>query len=124
MPLVSMRPILKQAQAGHYGVAAYNMIDYNSARSIIEGAAELNAPVIVQVSVKTMQALGLSSPSPSWVRMLAEGVDIPVVLHLDHCSDIECHQALHRRRLDLGDVRRLGVCRSRRTSPNRSRSTS
>lgn len=88
MPLVTMRPILKQAQAGHYGVAAYNMIDYNSARSIVDGAAELNAPVIVQVSVKTIKHWGFK-PIATWVRMLAEGVAIPVVLHLDHCSDVD-----------------------------------
>ncbi len=86
MPLISMRPMLKEAQAGRYGVAAYNMIDYNSARSIIEGAAELKAPVIVQVSVKTVRHWGYA-PIASWVGMLAAGVDIPVALHLDHCSD-------------------------------------
>lgn len=86
MPLISMRPMLKEAQAGRYGVAAYNMIDYNSARSIIEGAAELKAPVIVQVSVKTVRHWGYA-PIASWVGMLAANVDIPVALHLDHCSD-------------------------------------
>ena len=88
MPLISMRPMLKKAQAGRYGVAAYNMIDYNSARAIVEGAAELNAPVIVQVSVKTVRHWGFK-PVASWVRMIAESVDIPVALHLDHCSDID-----------------------------------
>lgn len=88
MPLVPMGPMLKTAQAGRYGVAAFNMIDYNSARSIIEGAAGLDAPIIVQVSVKTVKHWGYE-PIATWVRMLAEGVDIPVALHLDHCSDIE-----------------------------------
>jgi ketose-bisphosphate aldolase len=88
MPLISMRPLLKQAQAGHYGVAAYNMIDYNSARSIVEGAAELQSPVIVQVSVKTVKHWGYK-PVASWVRMLADTVEIPVALHLDHCNDID-----------------------------------
>lgn len=88
MPLISMRPMFKKAQAGRYGVAAYNMIDYNSARSIVESAAELKAPVIVQVSVKTVRHWGFA-PIAGWVGMLAENVDIPVALHLDHCSDIE-----------------------------------
>jgi ketose-bisphosphate aldolase len=88
MPLVPMGPMLKTAQAGRYGVAAFNMIDYNSARSIVEGAAGLDAPIIVQVSVKTVKHWGYE-PIATWVRMLAEGVDIPVALHLDHCSDIE-----------------------------------
>jgi ketose-bisphosphate aldolase len=86
MPLISMRPMLKEAQAARYGVAAYNMIDYNSARAIVEGAAELKAPVIVQVSVKTVRHWGYA-PIASWVGMLAANVDIPVALHLDHCSD-------------------------------------
>jgi ketose-bisphosphate aldolase len=97
MPLISMRPMLKQAQAGRYGVAAYNMIDYNSARSIVESAAELKAPVIVQVSVKTVRHWGYK-PVAAWVRMLADDVDIPVALHLDHCSDIE----VIRRCIDAG----------------------
>ncbi len=88
MALVSMQPMLKQAQVARYCIAAFNMIDYNSARSIIEGAAELDAPIIVQVSVKTVRHWGYK-PVASWVRMLAESVDIPVALHLDHCSDIE-----------------------------------
>jgi ketose-bisphosphate aldolase len=97
MPLISMRPMLKEAQAGRYGVAAYNMIDYNSARAIVEGAAELKAPVIVQVSVKTVRHWGYA-PIASWVGMLAANVDIPVALHLDHCSDSD----VIRRCIDAG----------------------
>jgi ketose-bisphosphate aldolase len=88
MPLVPMGPMLKTAQQGRYGVAAFNMIDYNSARSIVEGAADLDAPIIVQVSVKTVKHWGYK-PIATWVRMLAEDVAVPVALHLDHCSDVE-----------------------------------
>ncbi len=88
MPLISMRPMLKQARAGRYGIAAFNMIDYNSARAIVEGAAELEAPIIVQASVKTVKHWGFK-PVASWVRLLAESVDVPVGLHLDHCTDME-----------------------------------
>jgi ketose-bisphosphate aldolase len=86
MAFVTMGPMLKRAQAARYGIAAFNMIDYNSVRSIIEGAAELNAPIIVQVSVKTIKHWGYK-PIATWVRMLADDVDVPVALHLDHCSD-------------------------------------
>ena len=37
MPLVSMAPLLRHARANRYGIAAYNMIDYNSARAVIGG---------------------------------------------------------------------------------------
>lgn len=88
MPLVPMGPMLREARAGGYGVAAYNMIDYNSARSIVAGAAELQAPVIVQVSVKTVKHWGYR-PVAAWVRGLAEEAPVPVALHLDHCTDVE-----------------------------------
>lgn len=88
MPLVTMGPMLKRAQSALYGIAAFNMIDYNSVRAIIQGAAELDAPIIVQVSTKTIRFWGFK-PIADWVRSLAETVQVPVALHLDHCSDLE-----------------------------------
>jgi ketose-bisphosphate aldolase len=97
MAFVTMGPMLKRAQAARYGIAAFNMIDYNSVRSVIEGAAELDAPIIVQVSVKTIKHWGYK-PIATWVRMLADDVDVPVALHLDHCSDAD----VIRRCIDAG----------------------
>lgn len=88
MPLVPMKPMLKTAQAAKYGVAAFNMIDYNSARAIVDGAQGLNAPVIIQLSVKTIKHWGYQ-PIADWVRSLANNADISVALHLDHCKDLE-----------------------------------
>ena len=88
MPRVSMAPLLRHARANRYGIAAYNMIDYNSARAIIGGASDLRAPVIVQVSVKTVKHWGYKAVA-GFVRMLAEDVPVPVALHLDHCTDPE-----------------------------------
>jgi ketose-bisphosphate aldolase len=88
MALVTMGPMLKRAQSARYGIAAFNMIDYNSVRAIVDGAAELNAPIIVQVSTKTIKHWGFQ-PIASWVKQLAGNVDIPVALHLDHCSDLK-----------------------------------
>ena len=88
MALVTMGPMLKRARTKGYGIAAYNMIDYNSARAIIEGASALDAPIIVQVSVKTVKHWGYK-PIALWVRELAASVDIPVALHLDHCTDLD-----------------------------------
>ncbi len=87
MPLVTMGPMLKRAQKERYGIAAFNMIDYNSVRSIIDGATALNAPIIVQVSTKTIKHWGYK-PIAGWVKQLAGDTAVPVALHLDHCSDL------------------------------------
>ncbi len=88
MSMVTMKPMLQRAKRNKYGIAAFNMIDYNSVRSIVDGAQELDAPLIIQVSVKTIRLWG-HKPIAEWVRGLANDVDIPVALHLDHCKDIE-----------------------------------
>lgn len=88
MPLVSMAPMLRHARSNGYGIAAYNMIDYNSARAIVDAAVEKDAPIIVQVSVKTVKHWGYD-PVAAWVKQLAGGASVPVALHLDHCTDID-----------------------------------
>ncbi|MCW2306591.1 class II fructose-bisphosphate aldolase [Rhodobium gokarnense] len=88
MPLVHMKPMLKTAKAARYGIAAFNMIDFNSARAIVDGAQELNAPIIIQVSVKTIK-LWSHKTLGSWVAALAADADVPVALHLDHCKDLD-----------------------------------
>jgi len=97
MPLVPMGPMLGHARANRYGIAAYNMIDFNSARAIIDGATVLEAPMIVQVSVKTVKHWGAEHVA-TWVRMLASDSPVPVALHLDHCTDI----GVIRRCIDAG----------------------
>ncbi len=88
MPLVTMGPMLKRAQSERYAIAAFNMIDYNSARSIVDGATDLNSPIIVQVSTKTIRHWGFNTIA-GWVKHLASETEVPVALHLDHCSDLK-----------------------------------
>ncbi|MFK7762505.1 MAG: ketose-bisphosphate aldolase [Roseobacter sp.] len=91
MAIAQMKSMLKKAQAEKYGIAAFNMIDYNSARAVVDGAQEMNAPIIIQLSVKTIKVWGFQ-PIADWVRSLSEGVDVPVALHLDHCKDLDVIQ--------------------------------
>jgi fructose-bisphosphate aldolase class II/tagatose 1,6-diphosphate aldolase GatY/KbaY len=86
-----MHAMLEKAYKGGYAIAAYNIIDYLSTKAVIETAESLNAPVITQVSVKTIKFWGYDA-IVSWYRQLAEKASIPVALHLDHCKDLEVIQ--------------------------------
>lgn len=88
MSIAYMKPMLKKAQSEKYGIAAFNIIDYNSARAVVDGAQELNAPIIIQLSVKTIKLWGFK-PIGDWVSSLSDSVDVPVALHLDHCKDLD-----------------------------------
>lgn len=96
MPLVNMKPLLRDAMDNGYAVAAFNLVDFGTTKAMVKAAEELNAPVICQTSAKTIQYWS-HREIVSWVRTVAEDSPVPVVLHLDHCKDIamieECAKA-------------------------------
>ncbi len=91
MGLVNMRPMLAVAKDDGYAVGAFNIIDYLSMKAIVQTAEELDSPVILQTSVKTIKFWGYST-IVSWAKEIAQDSKIPVVLHLDHCKDIDVIQ--------------------------------
>lgn len=80
--------MLKIAQRDQYAVAAFNPVDYASMKAMIAAADDANAPVIIQTSAKTIRYYGHETII-SWFKPLAEAVNVPVALHLDHGKDLE-----------------------------------
>jgi fructose-bisphosphate aldolase class II len=81
-----MREILDHAFAERYGVAAINVVDDLSLEAVLAAATELEAPLIVQTSLKTVKSIGVKPLYAQW-RARADDAPIPVTLHLDHCPD-------------------------------------
>ena len=88
MPVVPMREIPDRAFAERYGVAAINIVDDLSLDAVLAAATDLQAPLIVQTSVKTVKSIGAKPLYAMW-RARADDVPVPVTLHLDHCPDRE-----------------------------------
>ena len=96
MSVVSMQEILADAFEKRYGVAAFNMVNDLTMEGILAAAEIVKAPVIVQVSLKTVKVMGAKLIQLMFSEM-AGRVGIPATLHLDHCPDIgvieECLEA-------------------------------
>jgi len=88
MPLENMKAMLAQAAAEKYAVGAFNILDYNSTKAVVQTAEELHAPVIIQTSAKTVTFWG-SRTLMGWMRELAGNSKVPVAVHLDHCKDLD-----------------------------------
>ena len=88
MPLENMKAMLSKAAAERYAVGAFNILDYNSTKAIVQAAQEANAPVIIQTSAKTVIFWGAAAII-SWVRQLVGSSSVPTALHLDHCKDLD-----------------------------------
>jgi ketose-bisphosphate aldolase len=83
-----MTDMLRKARDNAYAVGAFNILDYNSMKAVVDAANGLNAPVIVQTSVKTVKHWGFSTMI-AWIRELCGDIAIPVAIHLDHCRDVD-----------------------------------
>ena len=88
MAAVPIRRILDAAFAERYGVAAINVVDDLTLEAVLAAATELDSPLIVQTSLKTVKSIGPKALHSMW-RARADDVPVPVSLHLDHCPDRE-----------------------------------
>ena len=88
MSYVNLKAVLSDAQKKRYAIGAFNIVDYTTTSAVIRAAERKKSPVIVQTSVKTVRLYGYK-PVASWVRTLSEEASVPVILHLDHCKDLD-----------------------------------
>ena len=88
MPLVNIKPVLAEAKTQGYAVAAFNPVDYASMKAMVAAAEEVNAPVIIQTSAKTINYYSHEALY-DWMREIAGDSPVPVVLHLDHGKDLD-----------------------------------
>ena len=93
MGLVTTKEMFEKAYKGGYAIGAFNVNNMEIIQGIMEAATKNNAPVILQVSAGARKYA-----NPIYLKKLVEasiecanknGVDIPVVLHLDHGPDFE-----------------------------------
>ncbi|OGD60823.1 hypothetical protein A3A71_02850 [Candidatus Berkelbacteria bacterium RIFCSPLOWO2_01_FULL_50_28] len=81
--LVNLRSMLQKADREHYAVGGYNMTTLESAMAIIEAGEEEKSPVILQVSEKTIDYMGLDLAF-AVAKTLADRAVVPVCIHFDH----------------------------------------
>jgi len=88
MPLTSLKDLLDPAFEQRYGVAAINIVNDLSIDAVLAAATDLEAPVILQTSLKTVKQIG-PRVLHQMVRAMADETPVPVALHLDHCPERE-----------------------------------
>ena len=84
MAIISLRQLLDHAAENNYGVPAFNVNNLEQIRAIMEGAKEMNSPVIVQASAGARKYAG-----PRFIKSMMEAAveefpNIPIVMHQDH----------------------------------------
>lgn len=88
MSLVSLVPLLEDAQKNHYAVGAFSYCNAETAQASAEKGSELRAPVIYITGPWEIELLGVKMLA-NIAKTVAEDVDIPICLHLDHATEID-----------------------------------
>src|SRR3989344_1071581 len=88
--LADVKILLEKARLGKYAVGAFNAVNLETARAIIDTAKELSSPVIVEMTERTLDYAG-GRAIFHLVKNIAEfyAPEIPVGIHLDHGKSFE-----------------------------------
>ena len=92
MPVVTSKEMFKKAYEGKYAIGAFNVNNLEIVQGITEAAAEVNAPLILQVSSGARKYA-----KHVYLMKLIEAAEIdtglPICVHLDHGDDFEICKA-------------------------------
>ena len=88
MALVTSTEMFKKAYDGGYAIGAFNVNNMEIIQGITEAAAELQAPLILQVS-KGARAYANRTYLKKLVEAAVIETGLPIVLHLDHGDSFE-----------------------------------
>lgn len=91
MALRKVGEILKMADENNAAAIAFICIDYNMVKAAIDVAQERNTPIIIMLLPNHRFNNGVVGTAgfASMVKEEAEKVEVPIGLHLDHCSDYD-----------------------------------
>ena len=95
MALISLRQMLDHAAENGYGVPAFNVNNLEQMRSIMEGAAKTDSPVIVQASAGARKYAGSNFLRHMILAAIEEFPHIPICMHQDHgASPSDCQRSI------------------------------
>ena len=88
--LVSLKEILKIAEARKCAIGSFNTPNMTSARAVIAAAEELSEPVIL-MHAQVHEEMGLCKMEEiaPVMLLLADMAKVPVCVHLDHGTDLD-----------------------------------
>jgi fructose-bisphosphate aldolase class II len=91
--IVNVKDLLLKAKEGGYAVGAFNTVNLETTRGILEAAQEMRSPVVIQVTEKTMDYAG----GRAIFHLVKDMADcyfphLPIGIHLDHGKSVEIVQ--------------------------------
>ena len=90
--LTTLHEVLTPARQHAYAVPAFDCVEDVMVRAILDTAEARRAPVILMCLPTDLVGRGMVY-LPGLIRAVADAYTIPIVLHLDHATDLDLVQA-------------------------------
>lgn len=87
--LVTLEEALADARKNNYAIPAFDCVEDVMVRTILETCQQLRSPVILMGLIGADLNGNGWNYIPSLIKAVADFHDIPIVLHLDHATEIE-----------------------------------
>jgi len=87
MSIISLEKVLDYAEKNNFAVGAFNVNNLEMIEAVVRAAEEENAPVILMYYYSVVDNYG-SYQTAMLARGIAEKARVPVVIHLDHSTEI------------------------------------
>ena len=85
---ITLKDMLEKARRERYAVGGFNFCNAETAQVVFAEAVRLRSPAMLIAAAAEVQLCGMED-TVKIVRLVAEKVDVPVCLHLDHTNDVE-----------------------------------
>lgn len=89
MTLARLDNVLGAARALGHAVGAFNVIHLEHAEALVAAAEATGLATVLQISENAVRYHGSLAPIAVSTRILAERAGVPIVLHLDHATDLD-----------------------------------
>ncbi len=86
--LVHIKELFEKPVRGKFAYPAFNTINFETTRGIIDAAEEMGTPVIIETTESTVKYAGLETIFET-VASLAIKSTVPIVLHYDHGKEAD-----------------------------------
>ncbi|MBW8038594.1 MAG: class II fructose-bisphosphate aldolase [Planctomycetes bacterium] len=87
--LITLKDVLTDAKKNRYAVPAFDCVEDVMVRAILETCQKMRSPVVLMCLVGPDLDGNGWTYIPGLIKAVADFHDIPVVLHLDHATDLE-----------------------------------
>lgn len=86
--LVHIKELFEKPVRGKFAYPAFNTMNLETTRGIIEAAEELNTPIILETSEGAIKYAGLETIFEMMASMAIKA-KVPIALHMDHGKDVD-----------------------------------